>query len=87
MACDELLLHTDDAASSLGVAFEPPPDLPVAVLHRLFPWVEGGGEDPWTLLRWANGRIPLGARPQLRKWRWHCAPLADWDGEVPPEIG
>jgi hypothetical protein len=38
MACDELLVHTDDAARGLGVPFTPPHRLVRATLARLFPW-------------------------------------------------
>ncbi len=82
MACDELLIHTDDAARGLGLSFRPPDDLAVAVLRRLFPWVDVG-DDAWEQLRWANGRIALGGRERLTGWAWHCSPLADWVGTIP----
>ena len=82
MACDELIVHTHDIASGLGLDFEPPAGLAGRILARLFPWAEGD-EDPWTLLLWANGRTPLPGRPQLEKWRWQCAPLSEWDGVMP----
>lgn len=82
MGCDEIIVHTHDIATGLGLDFEPPHDLAGRVLARLFPWAEGP-EDPWTLLQWANGRIALPGRPQLAKWKWHCAPLAEWDGTAP----
>jgi hypothetical protein len=76
-----MLIHTDDAGRGLGRTFSPPPELAEAVLRRLFPWVvDEDGSDPWELLRWANGRTALGARPRLQGWAWHCAPLAEWDG-------
>lgn len=75
MACDELLIHTDDAARGLGVDFEPPRELAESVLRRLFPEIELV-DDPWQLLRWANGRIALGHRPRREHWRWHCRPLS-----------
>jgi hypothetical protein len=81
MACDEMLIHTDDAGRGLGRTFSPPPEVAEAVLRRLFPWVvDEGDSDPWELLRWANGRTALGDRPRLQGWAWHCAPLVDWDG-------
>jgi uncharacterized protein (TIGR03083 family) len=46
MACDELLVHTDDVARGLDVTFTPPPDLAAATLRRLFPWAPAG-TDPW----------------------------------------
>jgi uncharacterized protein (TIGR03083 family) len=88
MACDELLVHTDDAARGLGVPFAPDPALAGRVLARLFPWHArdagvGAADDPWRLLLWANGRIDLPGRPSQANWRWHCAPLSDWNG-LPP---
>jgi hypothetical protein len=82
MACDELLIHTDDAAQGLGLRFAPDSALARRVLARLFPWHDPG-VDPWQTLRWANGRIELPGQPSQQGWQWHCAPLADWDGEVP----
>lgn len=82
MACDELLVHADDAARGLGLRFAPDPGLAGRVLARLFPWHETGG-DPWQTLLWANGRIELGGRPSQQGWRWHCAPLSEWNGQAP----
>jgi hypothetical protein len=81
MACDELLVHTDDAARGLGLRFAPDPALAGRVLGRLFPWHDPG-DDPWRALLWANGRVDLPGRPNQTGWQWHCAPLADWDGRV-----
>lgn len=82
MGCDELLIHTADVGLGLGEPFAPPSDLAELVLRRLFPWVDVD-RDPWELLRWANGRTALPDRPRLSGWRWHCAPLDEWDGTVP----
>jgi hypothetical protein len=90
MGCDETLIHTDDIASGLGVAFAPPADLCARVLARLFPWAPRAGAaapapatDPWAVLRWANGRTALPGRARLDgSWYWHCAPLDEWDGTV-----
>lgn len=82
MACDELLVHTDDAARGLGVRFAPDARLAERVLARLFPWHEPGA-DPWQTLLWANGRVDLPDRPSQQGWQWHCAPLAEWDGKPP----
>ncbi|MCE9622654.1 MAG: maleylpyruvate isomerase N-terminal domain-containing protein [Actinomycetia bacterium] len=82
MACDEMLIHTDDAARGLGLTFEPNRDLVEQVLRRLFPWVEVEA-DPWQLLQWANGRTAFEGHPKLERWRWHCAPLDEWTGERP----
>jgi len=84
MSCDEILVHTRDAGTGLGAEFRPDPALAGRVLARLFPWYEPV-PDPWTALLHANGRIDLpGHQRPPQKWQWHCAPLADWDGTVPP---
>ncbi len=54
-ACVELLVHTDDALSGLGVAFTPPTGLCERVLAQQFPHVAGPG-DAWHGLLAANGR-------------------------------
>ena len=82
MACDEMLVHTDDAARGLGLRLEPDPDLAGRVLARLFPWQQPG-PDPWQTLLWANGRVDIPGKLRQASWRWHCAPLADWDGRPP----
>ncbi len=84
MACDELLVHGRDAACGLGLEEARDADLARRTLARLYPWhsVEAG-DDPWDVLLWANGRISLTDRPDQRRWRWHCAPLAEWDGTAP----
>jgi uncharacterized protein (TIGR03083 family) len=89
MACDELLVHGHDAARGLGLTFAPDDDLAERVLLRLFPWhADDRPDDPWTALLWANGRITPPGRPRREGWRWHCAPLAEWDGTDPlPRTG
>lgn len=82
MACDELLVHCDDAARGLGRPFVPDPELARRVLARLFPW-HPTAHDPWQTLLWANGRIELGDRSIQRRWKWHCAPPSEWNGEPP----
>lgn len=79
MGCDEILIHTDDAARGLGTAFRPDPVLAERVLKRIFPWAPTG-IDPWAALRWANGRIELPDRPRLQGWAWFSPPLEEWDG-------
>jgi hypothetical protein len=54
-ACVELLVHTDDALSGLGVAFAPPADLCQRVLAQQFPDAAGPG-NAWHGLLTANGR-------------------------------
>src|ERR1700728_3004349 len=53
-ACVELLVHTDDALSGLGVAFAPPEDLCRRVLAQQFPDAAGSG-DAWHALLAVNG--------------------------------
>lgn len=82
MGCDEILIHTADIAAGFGISFKPPDDLCGRVLARLFPWAPAdvGG---WDALRWANGRLALPEMgPQDENWRWHCAPLSEWDGQI-----
>ncbi|HEX4490574.1 MAG TPA: maleylpyruvate isomerase N-terminal domain-containing protein [Acidimicrobiia bacterium] len=79
MACDEILVHGADIAATLGVDFTPDADLCARVVERLFPWVEVGA-DPWAALRFANGRQSLDGIEPRGKWKWHCAPLSEWDG-------
>lgn len=82
MGCDEILIHTDDIARGLGVAFDPPEGLCARVLARLFPWAPSG-HAAGAALRWANGRAALRGHPrQDPDWYWHCAPLEEWDGTV-----
>lgn len=83
MACDELLVHTADAARGLGVPFEVESGLAARVLARLFPWHEAG-EDPWQTLLWANNRTSLPGRPDQNDWTWFAAPLSEWDGKPRP---
>jgi hypothetical protein len=82
MACDELVVHTSDAASGLGREFVPPPEIADATLRRLFPWAPSD-VDPWSGLKWANGRMELSGHGRLTRWQWHCAPLSEWDGTDP----
>jgi len=79
MACDEVLVHTDDAARGLSLSFDPDPALCERTVRRLFPWAPADTE-PWAALRWANGRSDLPGQPRVGRWKWHCAPLAEWDG-------
>jgi hypothetical protein len=82
MACAELLLHSGDVAGDLGLTWAAPPDVADAVLARLFPWAPGD-DSPEQTLRWATGRTQLPGREAVTSWRWHCAPLEEWDGRRP----
>lgn len=81
MGCDEMLVHTYDAARGLKLEFEPIPELAERTLRRLFPWAPQDVE-PWEGLKWANGRSELPGLKQLTRWRWQCAPLSEWDGKL-----
>jgi uncharacterized protein (TIGR03083 family) len=74
MGCDEMLVHTHDAARGLGREFALPTDLAHKVLARMFPEAPAD-RDPALALLWANGRIGLDGLPKRTGWRWHCAPL------------
>jgi uncharacterized protein (TIGR03083 family) len=54
-ACVELLVHTEDALSGLGVSFAPPGDLCRRVLAQQFPDAAGPGS-AWHALLTCNGR-------------------------------
>jgi hypothetical protein len=82
MGSAELLVHTGDVAEALSLPWAPPAELADAVLARLFPWAETDG-DPAAMLRWATGRAALPVHERLTSWRWHCAPLEEWNGTVP----
>jgi hypothetical protein len=69
----ELLLHTGDVASALGLPWTPPPGPAAATLARLFPDAPADG-DPWTALCWATGRGELPGRPPVTAWRYEMAP-------------
>lgn len=56
-ACVELLVHTDDALTGLGVAFAPPADLCERVLAQQYPDASEAS-DSWLGLLAATGRPP-----------------------------
>jgi hypothetical protein len=82
MGCAEMLLHTGDVAEGRGLRWTPPAPLAAATRARLFPWAPAEA-DPWTALLWATGRGDLPGREPVTSWRWHCAPLSEWDGTQP----
>lgn len=82
MACEEILMHTDDIARAFGIAYQPPEALVIKILARIFPWAPVD-VPAWESLRWCSGRIALPNRErQDALWYWHCAPLAEWDGTI-----
>jgi hypothetical protein len=82
MGCAEMLLHTWDVADGRGLTWAPPAALASRVLGRLFPWAPTDA-DPWAALLWSTGRRELPGREPVTSWRWHCAPLSEWDGSQP----
>jgi len=77
MGANEVLIHTDDIARGFCIPFTPPAPLCRRIVDRLFPWAPGDA-DPWSALRWANGRAALPGRDRLGPdWRWHSAPLTE----------
>lgn len=84
MGCDEILVHTYDAARGLGLDFEPFEVFSQPVLLRLFPWAPKD-VDPWQALLWANGRVELADRARQVQWHRHPAPLDEWDGTADAE--
>jgi hypothetical protein len=71
MGAAELLLHTDDIATGVGVSFTPPEALCGPILDRLFPDVDATGIGPWDSLRWVMGRADLPRRPAPDPWVYH----------------
>src|SRR4029077_3382346 len=61
MGIGELLVHTYDIASGLGVVWRPPASLAGVVLDRLVP--DAPRDDAAAALLWATGRIELDGRP------------------------
>ncbi|GAB3431385.1 hypothetical protein GCM10027569_78560 [Flindersiella endophytica] len=70
MGVVETLVHTHDAATGLGLAWNPPAGLCDRVLARLFRDVPADA-DRWQALLWATGRAELPGRPRLTTWRWY----------------
>lgn len=73
MGIVEILVHTHDVATGLGVPFHPPAGLCDRVLLRLFPDAPTD-TDRWPTLLWATGRGELPGRERLTSWRWFAEP-------------
>jgi hypothetical protein len=88
MGCDEVLVHCWDMVRGLGGEFAAPTHLAEPLLRRLFPWAPTDAP-AWPALLWANGRADLPGHTERPgpDWRWHCAPLGEWDGTVPHDTG
>ncbi|MFJ9677616.1 VOC family protein [Streptomyces sp. NPDC101194] len=74
MGIVETLVHTQDLAASLDIAWAPPTGLCDRVLARLFPDAPKDA-DRWAVLLWATGRAELPGRSRVTSWKWHSAPL------------
>ncbi|MEV7322390.1 GNAT family N-acetyltransferase [Streptomyces sp. NPDC093970] len=70
MGIAEVLLHTHDMATGLGLPYRPSDELADSVLALLFPHVQPG-PTPWATLLWATGRGELPGRAPVTGWRWH----------------
>lgn len=64
----ETLVHVNDIAEGLGVAWEPPAEMCGRLLTRAFPGVDIATEGPWATVLWACGRRELAGRPSRREW-------------------
>jgi len=63
----ETLLHMDDVAKGLHLAWQPPAELAAKVLDRFFP--DAPTEtDRWTTLLWAAGRGDLDGHERRTEW-------------------
>jgi hypothetical protein len=65
----ETLVHMDDVAQGLGIAWTPPADLCDRMLARFFPDAPTD-TDRWATLLWATGRGDLPGRPGVTEWDW-----------------
>ncbi|MDA0799111.1 MAG: hypothetical protein O2826_12220 [Chloroflexi bacterium] len=83
MSCVELLVHTFDIASGLGIEFAAPQELCERVIRRLSPWITELGPDAFATLLWSTGRVAIEGQDDVASdWYWQCAPLSEWDGTV-----
>ncbi|MFG2956090.1 GNAT family N-acetyltransferase [Streptomyces sp. NPDC048291] len=70
MGIAEVLLHTHDMTTGLGLPYRPSEELAESVLAWLFPHVQPGPA-AWPTLLWATGRGELPGRAPVTDWRWH----------------
>jgi len=86
MGCSEMLVHGHDAATGLGLSFEPPDDLCRRVVDRLYPWL-ADDEPAWQAMLWQTGRIDLPGRESHDDDTWTClrGPVSEWDGTIPEQ--
>lgn len=81
MACLELLLHTYDVTSGLGLPYEPPEDLCRLVIEHCYPGQAISKHPVWPFLVWLSGR------PHPAATGWGEAPKLDERSEIPLEFG
>ncbi|WP_404868058.1 hypothetical protein ACI1MP_07155 [Kitasatospora griseola] len=74
MGVVEILVHTHDAATGLGLPWDPPADLCDRALARLFPEAPTN-TDRWPTLLWSTGRTELPTHGRRTFERWHSEPL------------
>ena len=84
LGCVEALVHGHDAATGLGLVFEPSDDLCRAVVARSFPWLNDAGP-AWETILWHTGRVDVEGRPSHDDDTWTLLvdPLDEWNGEIP----
>jgi hypothetical protein len=71
MGIGEVLVHTHDIASGLGLDWRPPAELAELVVARLLPDAPEG--DPVDVLLWATGRADLAGEAPAARWVWKAA--------------
>lgn len=71
LGVNEMMVHTYDIATGLGLPWRPPAELSTPVLARLFPDAPAG--DPSAVLLWCTGRIALPDRPRQQSWSLRAA--------------
>lgn len=86
MGAVEVLLHTRDIATALGVPLAPTDHVEALagkIVARLFPWAPARVPAMDALLACTGrGQVP-GFPPVGPRWAWHAAPVAEWDGAIP----
>lgn len=71
MGIGEILVHTHDITSGLGVDWRPPAELAELVVARLLPDAPEG--DRVDVLLWATGRAALAGEAPAAAWVWKAA--------------
>ena len=89
MGAVETLLHTWDIATALGVPLTPTDQaeaLAGKIVARLFPWAPAGVPAMNALLACTGRGEVAGFASIGTRWRWHAAPVAEWDGTIPLDL-